>query len=377
MKLRWRINLSNDDSRTFRIDDTTNGLVATVHEAVAVAIFPPEGLATVKKKTAQMADSQLLMKRPVAGPATVAAVIAPCSSRKRLESPPQARAVSLAISSQATLETAWLARVKTFERVVAAQDLYGGRGAALARRAAHKASASLYIVSAGLGLVAGSERVPAYGMTVARRGDDSIPMRVTGRFDPSAWWSAVCSGAVSTTLERVLTQSQGRITLLALTKPYAAMVSASLAVLPGELTTGLRIFGWRLRDDLPASLHRSVMNYDARLEATLPGTRNDFAQRAMAHFVDVVLPIGGEDSEVHRRQIEVSLAGLVAPERIVRPRASDDEILDWLGQATQAEDRVGRLLRRIRDQGIACEQSRFARLHAQSRQRVKEGMASQ
>ena len=151
-----------------------------------------------------MGDSHILKAQPVAGRATVAAVIAPCSSRKTLESPPQARAVSLAVSSQTTLETAWVARLKTFHRVVAAQDLYSGRGAALARRAAHGASASLYIVSAGLGLVAGSERVPAYGMTVARRGDDSIPMRVKGRFDSSAWWSAVSAGPISTSLERVL-----------------------------------------------------------------------------------------------------------------------------------------------------------------------------
>jgi hypothetical protein len=377
MKLLWKIDHSNDGSRSFRIDVMTNSLVATVRATVMLAVFPSKVLGKCQEEEMQMADSHLLMDRPVVECATVATVIAPCSSRKTLESPPQACAVSLAVSSQSTLETAWLARVKTFERVVAAQDLYSGRGAALARRAAHKASASLYIVSAGLGLVAGSESIPAYGMTVARRGDDSIPMRVTGRFDPSAWWSAVCSGPISTTLERVLTQSQGHVTLLALTKPYAAMVGASLAALPAELATGLRIFGWRLQDDLPASLHRSVMNYDARLEASLPGTRNDFAQRALAHFVDVVLPMGGADSETHRRQTEIALAGLVAPERVARPRASDDEILNWLGQAAQAGGGVGCLLRRIRDQGTACEQARFARLHAQSRKREKEGMASQ
>jgi len=253
-----------------------------------------------------------------------------------------------------------------------------GRGAGLARGCARKSSAQLYIISAGLGLVKGSDNVPTYGVTVARTGDDSIPMRVTGRFDPAAWWASVCSGPFSTTFDRVLEQSRDRVTLLALTKPYAAMVGCSLAVLPKESVSGLRIFGWRLQDNLPASLHRSVMNYDARLDAASPGTRNDFAQRAMAHFVDVVLPMGAAaDCETHRRQIEVALAGLVAPERVARPRASDDEILDWLGQAAQAGGGIGHLLRRIRDRGIACEQSRFARLHAQARQRAKEGMASQ
>jgi hypothetical protein len=213
MKLLWKIDHSNDGSRTFRIDDTANSLVATVPATVSSAFCPSDGRASVTKKIIQIGDSHMLKDQPGVRRATVATVIAPCSSRKTLESPPQARAVSLAISSQGAVETAWLARVKTFERVVAAQDLYSGRGAALARRAAHKASASLYIISAGLGLVPGSESVPAYGMTVARRGDDSIPMRVTGRFNPSAWWSAVCSGPVSTTLERVLTQSQGHVTV--------------------------------------------------------------------------------------------------------------------------------------------------------------------
>jgi hypothetical protein len=310
------------------------------------------------------------------GGTTVAAVIAPCSSRKKTPPQTQARAVSLPFTRQPDLETAWLSRLKTFKQLIPAQDLYRGRGACLARLAACKTSAPLYIVSAGLGLVPGNQKVSAYGVTVARRGDDSIPMRTAGQFDSAAWWSAVSSGPVSTTLERLLTQSKGHITLLALTKPYAAMLSDCLTALPRQLTAGLRIFGWRLEDELPSSLHRYIMNYDARLEASLPGTRIDFPQRAMVHFVDMVIPMGGADCEVHRQRVEVALAGLIAPERVARPRASDDEILNWLGQAAQAGG-GGRLLRRIPDQGMACEQSRFARLHAQFRQMVKEGIASQ
>ena len=228
---------------------------------------------SLENEIAKLGDGRVRGTRPHMGRATIAAIIAPCSSRKRIEASRQARAVSLPVALQKDLETAWLAKLKTFERLVPAQELYSGRGAGLARQCADKTSAPLYIVSAGLGLVIGSENVPTYGVTVARRGDDSIPMRVRGRFDPAAWWAAVCSGPISTTLERVLTQSQGRVTLLALTKPYAAMVGCSLAALSEELVTGLRIFVWRLQDNLPASLHRSVMNYDARLEAALPGTR--------------------------------------------------------------------------------------------------------
>lgn len=323
-----------------------------------------------------MGDDCAKHSRPPKGNAAIGAIIAPCSSRKKSKPTRSARAVSLRVAAQPAVETAWLEKLRTFERPISAQDLYSGRGAGIARLCAAKTSAPLYIVSAGLGLVAGSTKVPTYGVTVARRGDDSIPLRIKGRFDPVPWWAAVCSGPVSTSLQQVLSKARGRIALLALTKPYAGMLAGALAALPGDLTVGLRIFGWRLEEDLPKALHGSIMNYDARLDAVLPGTRNDFAQRAMAHFVDVVLPLGGADCETHRRQVESALKGFVAPERITRPRASDDDILEWLKRPEQAVGGVGQLLRRVRDLGIACEQARFARLYSRTRQRTEEGMAS-
>ncbi len=156
---------------------------------------------------------------------TVAAVIIPCSNRKRLRPTPEARAVSLHRATQVDLETAWLQRLDKLERVVTAGDLYSGRGALLGRQSARAVSAPLYIASAGLGLVNSDELVPAYGVTVAGRGDDSIRARVIGRFDLAGWWSAVCAGPMSSTLEHVLAGVEGRITLLALTKPYAAMLA--------------------------------------------------------------------------------------------------------------------------------------------------------
>ena len=307
----------------------------------------------------------------------VAAVVIPCSSRKRLEPDQLARAVSLPRVPQGELETAWLDRLASLERPVAARDLYSGRGALLGRQAARAASAPLYIASAGLGLVSENAMVPGYGVTIARRGEDAICSRTVGQFDPGAWWAAVCAGPISTTLEQVLAGSEGRIALVALTKPYAAMLAASLGSLPVRLIAGLRLFGWRLRDDLPASLHDSIMSYDARLEAILPGTRSDFAQRALTHFVANVLPSGSGSRERHRSLVEKTLASLKAPRHVTRPRASDAEILAWLGQPAQASGGIGCLLRRIRDEGIACEQSRFSRLHSQARQRRSKGAMRQ
>lgn len=178
---------------------------------------------------------------------------------------------------------------------------------------------------------------------------------------------------MSTTLEGMLAGSEGRLALVALSGPYAAMLAPSLAGLPKSLLVGLRLFGWRLQEVLPPALHGSIMGYDARLEATFPGTRNDFAQRAMAHFVEVVLPMAARGPDEHNRFVGGVLAGLEAPRRAARPRTSDAEILNWLGRPAQASGGIGRLLRRVRDEGIACEQSRFARLHARARREAAEG----
>lgn len=302
----------------------------------------------------------------------VANIIIPCSSRKRLRPAPSARAVSLATAAQSDVETAWLRRIATLERPLAARDLYVGRGAVLGRQSALAAAASLYIASAGLGLVSADEPVPTYGVTVAGRGEDSISARVIGRLDPGAWWSAVCGGPMSTTLERIMAGTEGRITLVALTKPYATMLAASLASLPESVIGGLRLFGWRLHDTLPPALHGAIMGYDGRLEGVLPGTRNDYPQRALAHFVAAVLPAGGGLKQ-HHHGVEAALSRLQAPRLVARPRASDDEILAWLGRPAQEGEGIGRLLRRIRDEGIACEQARFARLHARAREKFRRG----
>jgi hypothetical protein len=303
----------------------------------------------------------------------VSAVIIPCSSRKRLKPEAWARAVSVPRMPQVEFETAWRLKLASLTRTLAAKDLYCGRGASLGRQAAHAATAPLYMASAGLGLVRASEIVPTYGITVARRGEDSVPKRIVGGFDPGAWWSGVSAGPMSTNLERLMSDSTGGLTLVALSGPYAELLKHSLSLLPDRLIADLRIFGWRLHRVLPPILHNSIMGYDARLERVLPGTQTDFAQRALAHFVQFVLPLGEGDAERHRRFVSESLTGLAFPHRVARPRASDPEILNWLRRPEQVGGGVGSLLRRIRNSGIACEQSRFSRLYAKARDRVSEG----
>ena len=301
------------------------------------------------------------------------AVLAPCASRKFIQPELIATAVALPKGEQAAIETAWRQVSARLPPRMPAYDLYGGRGFGLSREAASHASAELYVISAGLGLVRSDRAVPSYGMTVSARGNQAIARRVIGRFDPASWWKAVSCGVYSENLASVVRRHRGLL-LVALTTPYAAMIGGELAALPAEARARMRLFGHGIAAVLPKPLTGSVMPYDARLDAAVPGTRTDFAQRALRHFCQHVPLDGSVDASRGAEEGGTLLAGYEAPTAPIRPRRSDEEVVALITGHLHHTAGIGRILRLVRDSdGVACEQARFSRLYrlaAEQRTRV-------
>jgi hypothetical protein len=316
-----------------------------------------------------MAAQNGLSAHPEPGP--VAAVITICAHRKRTQPPSEATPVSLPIGPQDVVQTAWMERVRALPPNAPASALYAGRGLGLATQAAKLADAKFYILSAGLGLVASDRQVPLYGLTVSGRHTESVATRVAGEFDVAAWFSGLLSGPHSGQWADAMAQGPGRV-LIALTRPYAEMVGESLSSLEPQSLARLRIFGRSLAPVLPAALHPMIAPYDTRLDAVLPGTRADFSQRALLHFIRSVAVKGdAEDREADYAAVEAVLRGVTAPDRLRRPRRSDIEILQLIMRRLQSQSGIGRILRALRDEeGVACEQARFSRLYRTALQQL-------
>ncbi len=312
-----------------------------------------------------MAAISLTTRNPHPATDTPATIIVPCTARKSMPVPREGSAVSLPISSQYDLETAWLERVSSFARTVACAEFYSGRGMALARAAAASADARMYVVSAGLGLVAAQTMIPPYAVTVGARGDDAVAAKTIGRFDPRSWWRSIRIGPCSSPMSEVFAAARSSLVLVALSRPYAEMLAEDLANLPEEDLVGLRLFGWRLEAVLEDRLHDAVMPYDARLDAVKPGTRCDYPQRALLHFVQNV-GTRPETVSRHRAKVVAALEGATAPERPDRPRVDDGEIVTWITSGGNATGGIGASLRSLRSLGIACEQKRFSRLYREA-----------
>ena len=143
------------------------------------------------------------------------------------------------------------------------------------------------------------------------------------------------------------------------------MLAPVLAELPEQAAARLRIIGLRLDEFLPPHLRPFTLPYDERLDAALPGTRADFPQRALFHFVTEGLStLPHVDAAGHRDWVQVALADQKAPNRAKRTRLSDREVMAVIDRHLDLTQGIGRLLHVLRHvEGIACEQARFTRLY--------------
>lgn len=306
---------------------------------------------------------QAASREPVYQPesGSVAAVVTICAQQKSIKAPAHGTPAALAIQSQVEVERAWQRAVAALPADVLVANLYGGRAFGLAKTAAARSASRLYVISAGLGIVPGESLAPAYGLTVARDVAESIASRIAGPFDPAKWFESVLTGPRSVGWDQVGTNSTGRI-LVALTKPYAEMAGSSLAAARPQVLDRLRIFGASLDRTLPKWLHPAIVPYDDRLDALVPGTRSDFAQRALLHFVEHVADLAA-DRDVEFEAVKSSLSGVSAPDRPVRPQRSDADLIKLIKGRLTPRASASALLRQLRhEDGIACEQGRFARL---------------
>ena len=292
---------------------------------------------------------------------TIDAVLTPCSARKQKLSGQVLDALQHPAGTQSEVARAWLAALNASKGQVKARDLYQGASFNRLRTVASSLGAPLFVISAGLGLVAGAALVPVYDLTLSPSAPTRIQSRIRDRFDPAAWWQQVQGGPFASPMS-VITAGEGCI-LVALTKPYAQLVGPALAQLPARAIERLRIFG-ATDASLPAVLRPQVMPYDARLDVVSPGTRMDYPSRALAHFAKLVVAQPMQTAAADAALVSTALASTPAPPSSLRPKVSDDQLLEHIQKLVQRGVPPTRALRELRQEmGIACEQGRFRRLY--------------
>ena len=251
---------------------------------------------------------------------------------------------------------------------VRAENLYAGEHWDIARGLANLAATgfarpTLWIASAGWGLIPIDAAIRPYSATFSTRHPDSVSHDAQGAQD---WWSALADwegptpGAARSLTSLVSDHPRDRI-LLVLSEPYfaacgvdlrAAIATAKdsmISIIAAGVTPQPTFAAWQL----PA---------DARLQNHVGGSLGSLNVRIAAD----VLATGIVDHGAMSRYLRRRLAA--APDRPTyeRHRLADDEVITFIcgRRATNKNRSRTSLLRELRDEGMACEQSRFADLFA-------------
>jgi hypothetical protein len=221
-------------------------------------------------------------------------VLTTCSAVKSADPNPALLARNLGFGRIGAVSAQWSDRLAGAEVDLPAADLYAGRGFGHARAAA---GGHPWIASAGLGLLAPSVAVPSYGATVAAGPEDDVFRRIDGARDPAAWWRGLRSSPFASPVPDLF-DGAGPV-LAALSAPYLAMLADDLAELPPADLDRLRIFTATAPHAVDPRLREFVMPCDRGRQEEVGAYRGvvaDYAQRALRHFAETILPFAPDAS---------------------------------------------------------------------------------
>ncbi len=305
-------------------------------------------------------------------------LIVSCTDRKRLPVEDALRLRNFATQqTQAAKARAWKRALASASPLLAqpARTIYAGEHWVTAcdveRQFGGPARLTMWVASAGYGLVRADAPIHAYSATFAPGQADSIDAQSSSPTRQEAlesWWEALCSGsahadavAPRSVRELALAHPRSPIVLVAAPDYVRAMAPDMLAAVKEQHAGGSLAIISSSGASAASALAPHLVIIDDRARATVGGTLQALGVRTLRHILSVDEP---NTPEALRARYRVMVEKNERPERPKRPQVTDEAVLTFIRQRVQDTGSTShtRLLREFRDSGQACEQARFRRL---------------
>lgn len=301
-------------------------------------------------------------------------IVASCTDSKTVS--PVVRLGEVRRSALEARYAAWRDALKCTTSRIAAEDLYKGGYWSVVRSLPAVAEhagwrPSLWISSAGYGVVSSDKRVVAYSATFARGHVDSVVRPSDPSSNDLGWWRLATSGrsALGRSVESLAVDAPTSTILVLASPQYLTAMADDLEDAAKRVRgRGAVIL---VSSKLPvrlASLKKCWLPSQAGLQEALGGALVSLHARTARHLLAMLEPklFTKENVSAMREKLEEAM-GEKKP-RVSGTGMSDDEVLAFirkrLGELPKASH-TG-LLRELRASGRACEQGRFRRLFAQA-----------
>lgn len=253
-----------------------------------------------------------------------------------------------------------------------AMDLYCGDYWATVRKATkrgfHRKAISLFIASAGYGLVSPDEPLASYSATFSSRNRDSICFEADGGKTIQRWWSHMRtwrreSGKIPSSIADLAIFEPDKPLIAVLSSDYFRALYEDLLEARTNLSNPDLLILISVGVKNPGDLSRNLLPSDARLEHLLGGVRSSLNARLALHVLGRA-PEGG----LLASRLAPKLATLLdrqPPLRTYdRSKMSDDAVSNFIQSSLAVAPSASytSLLRMLRDSGGACEHKRFRNL---------------
>lgn len=293
-------------------------------------------------------------------------IVVTCTNRKRQTVPPALQMRHTTGVREATRASRWVQRLtRSATETLPAEHLYAGEhwdiARSLPRLATGFSRATLWVASAGWGLIPAHAPIRAYSATFTPGHPDSV---TTDAHGAQLWWQALTAWPGPTagsprSLTGLVTGHPRDRVMIVLSQPYLAACATDLrAALAVSKSGQVSILGAGLTP-LP-DLTQWRLPADARLQHVVGGTRGALNVRIAADL----LAAGLSDHVAMTDRLRGQLATAPALTVYERRRLTDEDVLAFIHTHRTSDPNVSRtrLLRELRASGRACEQARFGDL---------------
>jgi hypothetical protein len=285
-------------------------------------------------------------------------VVVTCTERKSTPATPECQMRNLPEQSLTERHDNWVRRLDSAADKRPLSLLYAGeawrRTTAVVEAAVSSGFApTLFVASAGLGLVEATTLAPSYGATFTTGHADSVANSVVGNRD---WW-----GRFSAARGDTLLSVAGDATIVVLSEAYASALDGDLAQLAVTRGDCLLVGGSR---EVPGLTR---LRSDLGLRGALKGTAGSLNVRMAEKWLRGLS--GPKLTDGLRMEHWVKWAAKVRRiERYDRETLTDAQVMEFIEALRSHESAVPktRALRILRDSGCACEQARFTNLFART-----------
>ncbi len=251
-------------------------------------------------------------------------------------------------------------------------DLYCGDYWATVRKATelgfHRKAISLFIASAGYGLVRSDEPLAAYSATFSGRNRDAICFESDGGKTVQRWWSHMRtwrreSGRIPSCIADLACFEPDTPLIAVLSSDYFRALYEDLLEARANLSNPDLLILISVGVKNPMELSQNLLPSDARLEHFLGGVRSSLNARLALHVLRHA-PEGG----LLASRLAPKLATLLDKQPPIRTynrsKMNDKAVRDFIYSRLSASPSASytSLLRMLRDIGGACEHKRFRSL---------------